>query len=101
GLTVTPNKVKFGTPRLSFLGCIVSPSGITVDPSRTEAIKNFPPPRDVKGIARSIVLLQEFDGELQPIAYASRTLSHQERKFSAYKLECLAVLFGLEKFRPY
>ena len=176
GLTVNPAKVRFATPHLSFLGHIVGPSGISVDPSRTDAIRRFPPPRDVKGVARFIgmvnffhkfiphfaeraaplnllrkkdvkfqwgpdqirafqdlklaitnppvlrtadfsrrftlqtdassvavaaVLLQQFDGELQPIAYASRTLSHPERKFSTYELECLAVLFGLEKFRPY
>jgi hypothetical protein len=47
------------------------------------------------------VLLQQFEGERQPIAFASRTLTQQERKYSAYELECLAVLFGLEKFRAY
>ncbi|PNF34261.1 hypothetical protein B7P43_G16924 [Cryptotermes secundus] len=90
--------VTFAVPRLSFPGHIVSPSGITVDPSRTEAIKNYPP---LISVAVAALLLEEFDGELQPIAYASRTLFQQERKFSTYELECLAVLFGLEKFRPY
>ena len=176
GLTVNPTKVKFATTQLSFLGHIIAPSGVSVDPDRTKSIRDFPPPRDVKGIARFIgmvnffhkfiphfaeraaplnllckkdtpfvwgleqqqafqdlklaitnppvlrmadfsrrfilqtdasslavaaVLLQEYEGERQPIAFASRTLSLQERKFSAYELECLAVLFGLEKFRPY
>jgi len=45
---------------------------------------------------------QERNGVRQPIAYASRTLSAQERKSSStYELECLAVLFGTEKFRKY
>jgi hypothetical protein len=60
GLTVNPAKVKFATPQLSFLGHIVSPSGVSVDPSRTEAIRNFPPPRDVKGIARFIGMVNFF-----------------------------------------
>jgi hypothetical protein len=47
------------------------------------------------------MLLQDFDGNRQPIAYVSHILSPQERKFCAYEFECLAVLFGLEKFRPY
>jgi hypothetical protein len=176
GLTVNPAKVKFAVSQLAFLGHIISPSGVSVDPSRTTAIKDFPPPRDAKGIARFIgmvnffhkfiphlaeraaplnllrkkgtqfvwgpgqqqafedlklaivnppvlrmadfsrrfilqtdasslavaaVLLQDFEGERQPIAFASRTLTQQERKFSTYELECLAVLFGLEKFRGY
>lgn len=48
------------------------------------------------------VLSQESDGVRQPIAYVSMTLSAQERKASStYELECLAVLFGTEKFRKY
>jgi hypothetical protein len=176
GLTVNPSKVKFATTQLSFLGHIISSSGVPVDPNRAKSIMDFPPPRDVKGNARFIgmvnifhkciphfaerasplnllrkkdipfvwgseqqnafqdlklaiinppvllmanfsrrfilqtdasslavaaVLLQEFEGERQPIAVASRTLSQQERKYSAYELEFLAVLFGLENFRSY
>jgi hypothetical protein len=56
---------------------------------------------DASSLAVAAVLLQEFEGERQPIALSSRPLSQQERKFSTYELECLAVLFGLEKFRQY
>jgi hypothetical protein len=57
---------------------------------------------DASGFALGAVLSQEVDGCRQPIAYAPRTLTAQERKASsAYKLECLAVLFGMEKFRQY
>jgi len=48
------------------------------------------------------VLSQERNGVRQPIVYASRTLSAQEPKASStYELECLAVLFGTEKFHKY
>ena len=41
-------------------------------------------------------------GVRQPIAYTSQSLSAQERKASStYDLECLAVLFGTEKFCKY
>jgi len=54
---------------------------------------------DASGIALGAVLSQESNGVRQPIAYASRTLSVQEHKASSiYELECLAVLFGTEKF---
>jgi hypothetical protein len=56
---------------------------------------------DASSRAVAAVLLQQFEGESQPIAFASRTLTQQERKYSAYELECLAVLFGLDKFRAY
>jgi hypothetical protein len=57
---------------------------------------------DASGVALGAVLSQDRDGVRQPIAYASRTLSAQERKASSiYDLECLAVLFATEKFRKY
>jgi hypothetical protein len=56
---------------------------------------------DVSSLGVTVVLLQDFDGDHQSVAYSSQTLHQQERKFSTYELKCLAVLFGLEKFRPY
>jgi hypothetical protein len=54
GLTVNPANVKFATSQLSFLGHIIAPSGVSVDPERTSSIREFPPPRDVKGEARFV-----------------------------------------------
>jgi hypothetical protein len=177
GLTCNPEKVKFAQREISFLGHLVSSRGVRIDPERTQSIRDFPPPRDAKGIARFVgmvnfyrkfipnvaqlalplnelrrkgakfawgeaqqkafealkeaiaqppvlrmadfsrpfilqtdassaaigaVLSQEFDGYRQPIAFASRTLTHAERKASSiYELECLAVVFGVDKFRRY
>ena len=57
---------------------------------------------DASNVALGAVLSQEVDGVRRPIAYASRSLTAQERKASSvYELECLAVLFGTEKFRKY
>lgn len=35
------------------------------------------------------------------VSYASRTLTSQERKYSVFELEALAVSFGTEKFHMY
>ena len=57
---------------------------------------------NASSVALGAVLSQEREGVRQAIAYASRTLNAQERKASStYELECLAVLFGTEKFRKY
>ena len=57
---------------------------------------------DASSCALGAVLLQEIEVVRQPIAYASRMLISQEKKASsAYESECLAVIFGVEKFRQY
>jgi len=57
---------------------------------------------DASNVALGAVLSQEVEGVRRPIAYGSRSLTAQERKASSvYELECLAVLFGTEKFRKY
>lgn len=51
---VNSDKVKLDVGDISFLGHshIFSPGGISIDSERTRAIRDFPPPRDVRGVAR-------------------------------------------------
>ena len=52
-------------------------------------------------MAIGAVLSQEVDGARQPVAFVFRTLTNPEKKSSVYELECLAVVFALDKFRRY
>lgn len=47
------------------------------------------------------VLTQEVDGAEVVIAYCSRALSRAERNYTVSERELLAMLFSIEKFRPY
>ena len=65
----------------------VRPNSITTDAS-------------TKGLGAT--LWQEQDnGDLKPIAFASRFLSDTEKKYAINELETLAVVWGLEHFRLY
>lgn len=47
------------------------------------------------------VLSQEYQGQLLPVAYASRATNIHEKNYSAFELEALGIVFALEKFRVY
>ena len=54
----------------------------------------------VKGIG-AVLSQQLDDGRLHPVAYASRSLSIAERKYSMTELETLAVVWAAQHFRTY
>ena len=47
------------------------------------------------------VLLQEFDEEKFPVAFASRKLLDRERRYSTIERECLAVVWAVQKFEAF
>lgn len=77
--------------------CIIQPPVLQM----ANFSKEFVVQTDSSSVALGAVICQEVDGTRLPISYASRTLTEQERKYSAYELECLAVIFAVEKFRPF
>lgn len=56
---------------------------------------------DASNFGLGAVLFQKLDNQEHPIAFASKTLSVAERKYSATEKELLAVIFGIEHFRGY
>lgn len=63
--------------------------------------KEFILQTDASQVGLGCVLTQNFDDGERVISYASRSLTPQESKYSTTELECAAVLFGIEKYRPY
>ena len=66
------------------------------DPTKTFILRT-----DASDLGVGAILLQEFGGKLFPISFASKKLSDRERKFSTIEKECLAIVWGVTKFRLY
>jgi len=49
-LTLKPSKCVFAHKELKYFGHVISTEGVAVDPEKTAAIRNFPVPRNVKGV---------------------------------------------------
>jgi hypothetical protein len=47
------------------------------------------------------VLLQDYNGDKYPVAYASKKLLPRERAYSVIERECLALVWAIKKFQTY
>ena len=57
---------------------------------------------DASGYGLGAVLLQpDVNGDIRPVAYASRVLNSAEKNYSQIEREALSLVFGVQKFRQY
>ncbi|KAL6471870.1 hypothetical protein MHYP_G00205200 [Metynnis hypsauchen] len=125
-IKLNADKFKLRQSEVPYIGHRLTSEGLKIDPEKSRAIAEMPSPTDVKGLERLLVatapVLKYYDPEEdftlqcdssetglgaalmqagQPIAYGSRALTPTERGYAQIEKECLAILFGMEKFHQY
>ncbi|KAL7631477.1 UNVERIFIED_CONTAM: hypothetical protein RMT77_018226 [Armadillidium vulgare] len=56
---------------------------------------------DASDTTLGAILTQEYEDKLFPVAYASKKLKDNEKKYSTMEKEGLAIIFGIKKFENY
>nr|GEX32243.1 DNA-directed DNA polymerase [Tanacetum cinerariifolium] len=79
---------------------------IGVDKAKVDVIAKLPHPTTVKGIHSfldhaGVVLRKQRTKHFQPIHYASKTMTDAQAHYTTTEKELLAVVYAIEKFRPY
>ncbi|GJT04569.1 putative nucleotidyltransferase, ribonuclease H [Tanacetum coccineum] len=94
---VATKKCMFMTPKVLFLGYIVSGEGIQVDESKVAAVQERPTPTTITEIAIGGILCQ--GGRL--VAYFSEKLTESKSRYTTYDLEFYAVVQAVKHWRHY
>ena len=59
GITLNPAKCEFARPSLTFLSHLIDKEGISQDPTKIAAIKDMPPPKNIKELQRFLGMVNQ------------------------------------------
>lgn len=80
GLLLQPEKCKFLCKEISYLGHVITNEGVKPDPKKTEAVANFPRPRNSKNIKQFLGLAGYYRRFVRDFANIARPLTNLLKK---------------------
>ena len=98
-LKISPSKCALFQTKLTFLGHVVSPNGIQTDPSKVEAVKNYPVPKTIKQLRAFMGLVgfyRKFVHNFGLIAEPLYRLMNKNEKFQ-WTSACQSAFERLQK----
>ncbi|SOV05892.1 uncharacterized protein UDID_19059 [Ustilago sp. UG-2017a] len=93
GLYAKAEKCQFSTSQTEFLGFVVSDQGVSMDPSKTEVITNWPVPKsvhDVQVFLGFCNFYRKFIPQYSRTAYPLTQLLHKEAQSTPFTWNCAA-----------
>jgi transposase InsO family protein len=85
GLQIDINKCEFETPRTKYLGLIITPEGLEMDPEKVAAIDNWLPPGGVKDLQKFLGFANFYRRFIRDFAAITRPLTVLLRKGEPWK----------------
>ena len=76
GLKLKPSKYNLGKREVTFLGHIISDKGVSTDPTKTEAIRNWPTPTSRREVQQFLGLANYYRRFMKDFATIAKPL-HQ------------------------
>ena len=98
-LKLKPTKCHFAKPDVLYLGHIISKDGIKVDPSKTDAVKTFPVPRNQHDVRRFLGLYNYYRKFVKNYSKITNPLNKLQAKDTKFKWtsECQDVFESLKR----
>ena len=96
-----PNKIRWGNAQEEAFRTLKKKLAQSPILHLPDLEKTFILRSDASEIGIGAVLLQEYYGEVFPVAYASKKLTKCQRAYSVMEKECLAIIWAILRFQPF
>lgn len=85
GLTVNPGKMVIASHKIEFLGHVFENSKVSLNPQRTKPIDDFPPPKNVKQLAKFLGLCSFYSRFIPSFSQICIPLNNLKRKNAIWR----------------